>query len=69
MLLLLLTLGLVALVMGAMAVGVMVTGRALRGSCGGQGDADCHCKAAGLPVDQRACERFKVSGDGTEPWS
>jgi hypothetical protein len=36
-LLLLLTAGFFALAMGAMAVGAIATGRALKGSCGGAG--------------------------------
>jgi hypothetical protein len=46
----------------AMAVGVMATGRRLKGSCGGTGSTDCHCEATGVPVEQRACERFKRLG-------
>jgi hypothetical protein len=45
---LLLTIMLVGLVMVAMAVGVMVSGRRLRGSCGGVGGAGCHCRADGI---------------------
>ncbi|MCP4202672.1 MAG: hypothetical protein GY769_12145 [bacterium] len=52
MITLLLTLALVALAMLAMAVGLMMTGRRLRGSCGG---ADCHCLAEG--ADPATCER------------
>jgi hypothetical protein len=51
-----------ALAMLAMAVGVMATGRRLKGSCGGTGSTDCHCEATGVPVEQRACERFKRLG-------
>lgn len=48
---LLATLALVALVMVAMAVGTLITGRNLRGSCGGAG-GDClcdHLEAEGRP--------------------
>ncbi len=46
----------VAVVMGIMAVGVIMSGRTLRGSCGGVGSGDCACDAAGVPLDQRACQ-------------
>ena len=45
---------LIALIMLAMAIGVMVSGRRLRGSCGGPG-ANCHCRADGISPD--LCER------------
>ena len=45
----LLTGALFALAMAAMAVGVIVSGRRLRGSCGGVGAADCWCEKNGLP--------------------
>lgn len=38
-----LTVGLIALLMGGMAIGVIVSGRRLAGSCGGTG-ADCLCE-------------------------
>ena len=50
---LLLTFILIGLIMVAMAVGVMVSGRRLRGSCGGPG-ADCHCRAEGISPE--SCE-------------
>ncbi len=56
MLVALLTLAVLAVVMGAMAVGVILSGRTLRGSCGGVGSGDCACDAAGVPLDQRACQ-------------
>lgn len=52
MITLLLTLVLIALAMLAMAVGLMLTGRRLRGSCGG---AECHCLAEG--ADPKTCDR------------
>jgi hypothetical protein len=52
----LLALALVALVMGAMAVGVILSGKSLKGSCGGVGSGNCPCDAAGVPMDQRACQ-------------
>jgi hypothetical protein len=51
-----LCLALVAIVMGLMAVGVIMSGRSLRGSCGGVGSGDCACDTAGVPMDQRACQ-------------
>lgn len=47
-----LTAALIATCMGAMALGVVLGGRRLRGSCGGGGD-DCLCERRGLqkPAD------------------
>ena len=47
---LLLTILTLALLMLAMAVGVIFGGKALRGSCGGIG-ASCECDLAGRPRD------------------
>ena len=47
-----------ALAMGAMGVGVMFSGRRLRGSCGGVGEA-CSCDAAG----RAACALTKRQAD------
>jgi hypothetical protein len=52
----LLALALVALVMGAMAIGVILSGKTLKGSCGGVGSGNCPCDAAGVPLEQRACQ-------------
>ena len=49
----LLTIGLVAVIMGGMAVGVMLSNKPLQGSCGGIGP-DCACDEAGIP---RRCEK------------
>jgi hypothetical protein len=49
---LLLTIGMIALVMTAMSVGVLVANKELRGSCGGVGN--CECDEAGRPRD---CEK------------
>jgi hypothetical protein len=49
---LLLTVVLVALAMLAMSLGVLLSGRSLRGSCGG---SDCQCRAAGKP--EGSCDR------------
>jgi len=54
MLIFLLTLAGIAIVMAAMAIGVAITGRRLKGSCGGVGGS-CECERAGIPVDQRTC--------------
>jgi|GEM_PF-638202 len=50
----LLTVVLVGALMAAMAVGVIVSNRELKGSCGGEGGAQCACDAQGIP---RKCER------------
>jgi hypothetical protein len=64
----LLALALVALVMIAMAVGVILSGKTLRGSCGGVGSGDCACDAAGVPLDQRACQaRGLIRGEQDTP--
>ncbi|MDJ0787462.1 MAG: hypothetical protein QNK05_11685 [Myxococcota bacterium] len=39
------------IVVGAMSLGALVTGRPLKGSCGGP-DADCPCSES----EKRACE-------------
>lgn len=57
----LLTLVVVALAMSAMAIGVMLSGKTLRGSCGGVGSGHCPCDSAGVPLDQRACQRRGVT--------
>lgn len=58
----------VAVVMGIMAVGVIMSGRTLRGSCGGVGSGDCACDAAGVPLDQRACQaRGMMREDASTP--
>jgi hypothetical protein len=44
---LLLTFAVFVVVALLMAVGVMITGRSLRGSCGGQ---DCVCESQGKPL-------------------
>ena len=52
------TLGIFAFMMFAMAIGVILSGRTLKGSCGGVG-GNCPCDEAGTPG---AC---KVELDGT----
>jgi hypothetical protein len=44
----LLTLGIIAALMGGMAVGVIFSNKPLRGSCGGVGGS-CACEEAGTP--------------------
>ena len=51
-----LTVAVIALVMAAMAIGVAVTGRRIKGSCGGI-DGDCACERAGTAPAQRNCTR------------
>ncbi len=62
MLIVVLTAAIVAIAMGAMAIGVIVSGKRLRGSCGGVGDA-CACDVEGVPAEQRSasCPRTAVS--------
>ena len=47
------TVGLMAIIMAAMAIGVVFQGKELKGSCGGVGGADCICEREGTP---NACE-------------
>ncbi len=47
-----------AVVIGAMALGVVLNGRALRGSCGGSEDS-CTCSG----VKRRRCELSKAARD------
>ncbi len=56
MLILLLTIAVIAIVMAAMAIGVAVTKRPLKGSCGGVGNA-CECTRAGIKPEDRTCGR------------
>jgi hypothetical protein len=50
------TLALMAVLMLAMGVGVIVTGRRLRGSCGGVGGPACECD----PAERATCRRTKA---------
>jgi hypothetical protein len=45
-----------ALLMGMMAIGVIVGGRRLRGSCGGTGGEDCICDETGKPILRADCD-------------
>lgn len=47
--------GLVALAMGGMAIGVILSNRKLKGSCGGEGGEDCVCEIE----KRRACHAAK----------
>jgi hypothetical protein len=49
------TVVLIALAMSAMAIGVAISGRRLRGSCGGVG-GECACEKSGLGRQGKACE-------------
>lgn len=48
-----LTFGFMLAVVVAMSVGVIFNRDPIKGSCGGEGSADCACDLAGKP---RACE-------------
>jgi hypothetical protein len=61
-----LALAMVALVMGAMAIGVILSGKTLKGSCGGVGSGNCPCDAAGVPMEQRACQARGLLRDQAE---
>jgi hypothetical protein len=54
---------LIALIMLAMAIGVIFTGRRLRGSCGGA--AGCHCRGEGTSPTH--CERNRAGGATIQP--
>jgi hypothetical protein len=56
-----LTIGIVAALMGGMAVGVIFSNKPLKGSCGGVGGGSCACEEAGTPG---AC---KIEDGGPEP--
>lgn len=65
---LLLTFGIIAALMGGMAVGVILSNKPLRGSCGGVGGS-CACEEAGKPgackveLDKPADNSFKPPGE------
>ena len=46
----------IALLMAMMAVGVIIGGRRLRGSCGGVGGEDCICDENGNPILMPDCD-------------
>lgn len=50
------TVGLIATIMAAMAIGVMAGRKPLRGSCGGVGGTDCLCEKEGVP---KQCQELK----------
>ena len=53
---LLVTVVAMAMMMAMMAIGVIVGGRRLRGSCGGVGGEDCVCDENGRPILKQDCE-------------
>ena len=61
------TVGFFAAAMGAMAVGVILSDRKLKGSCGGTGGNDCVCEIE----KRRACHAAKQMarrGDAQPAW-
>lgn len=56
------TFAMLAALMAMMAVGVVFSGRRLRGSCGGVQGKDCSCSV----TDRKACER-KEAAKGIVP--
>jgi uncharacterized protein len=59
------TLAVFAAVMLAMALGVMLTGRRLRGSCGGIASGSCVCKEQGIEIPED-CPRKQGHGAAGE---
>jgi len=51
------TFGAMLLVVIAMSVGVALTGRRLKGSCGGLASGSCACKEAGITPGEGSCAR------------
>ncbi len=51
------TVAIIAIAMIVMALGVMLSGKRLRGSCGGVGTA-CACEKAGVPPGNRRCQKM-----------
>ena len=65
----LLTIGIVALLMTGMAVGVIFSNKPLKGSCGGVGTS-CACEEAGTPGAckvEDAPEQTELAGDFKRP--
>ena len=60
---LLVTIAAIALMMCMMAIGVIVGGRRLRGSCGGVGGEDCVCDENGRPIVASDCDEDVHSCD------
>jgi hypothetical protein len=60
-----LTLAAFATAMLAMAIGVMLTGRRLQGSCGGLATGSCVCKAEGIEIPEN-CPRKKGNDPAPE---
>ncbi len=55
MLVLLLTIAVIAIAMAAMAIGVAISGRRLKGSCGGV-EGDCHCDVTNCRSPKKAAK-------------
>ena len=60
---LLVTIFAIAMMMCMMAIGVIVGGRRLRGSCGGVGGEDCICDENGNPIVDPDCDEDLHSCD------
>jgi hypothetical protein len=60
---LLVTIFAIAMMMFMMAIGVIVGGRRLRGSCGGVGGEDCVCDENGRPILKPDCDEDLHSCD------
>ncbi len=63
----LLTIALVACIMGSMAVGVIFRRPPLRGSCGGVAGKACLCKEEGRPPDCKHRHPETLAGDAVSP--
>ena len=61
------TMGFMAAIMLAMAVGVIFRGKALKGSCGGVGGTDCLCAQDGKPLGTCEPEGQNQSGETVGP--
>ena len=61
---LILTVAVIGAAMLAMAVGVIFTGRRLKGSCGGVGGGDCLCEKTGRPKPRECQERDTLAKIG-----
>lgn len=62
----LITLLFMGAIMAAMAIGVIFSGKALKGSCGGVGGADCLCESEGKPLGTCDLPEASVSSAGKD---